>query len=433
MRRAYLPLALLAMTSLSTASDLAVRRYPNGLTWIHRQVKHNRISAFHLLFPGGVLQETPEKVGLTHLMGEVMFKGTQHHNAREISEALENLGASLGATTADDYWGLSGQSVDEAFPALWAVTREVLTQPTFPEDEFRKEQRAVLNALEAKKEHIFQVAYDRLNREVFGAHPYAWPEEGLPETVARMTARDVADWHRQRARPRGAVLVTITPDTPSHLEKLVADLAEGWPDAGELPPAPPRPVYGSGPVVVEERHPFEQGYVMLAAPAPGIQDSLYPAVKLLNVLLGSGMSSPLFRVVREEAGLAYETSSFFPSRRWGSAFVVYAGTDPGQVAKAEAKIRSLCQDFSVRPPTEEELRDARRFLLGHYRMDHQTNSRLAWYLAWWELNGLGFAFDQTYPSRIEAVTPQSVQEAARQVLGHPFTVVRILPSPSTSQ
>jgi zinc protease len=164
---------------------------------------------------------------------------------------------------------------------------------------------------------------------------------------------------------------------------------------------------------------------MLAYPAPGASDRDYAALKVLNAHLGAGMSSPLFQSVREEGGLAYEVSSFYPSRRLASALVVYAGTDPANVDQAHKKVLRTVQDLLEKPPSGEALDDAKRYIRGHYMMDHQTNGKLAWYLGWWEVLGRGHGHDAAYLKEIDAVTAEDVRRSAERLFAQPPVTVKI--------
>jgi predicted Zn-dependent peptidase len=423
-----LALALLMASSLAaraSASSVKTKTFPNGLLWIHRPVKHNHITAFRLMFPGGTLDETAANAGVTSLMTAVMFKGTAKRSALRIAQEAESLGTALGASNDEDYWEVSGQCLSDRFDAAFDLLADVLRNPSFPQDEFVKEQQSQLNDIKARRERIFNVAYDKLQAAAFGEHPYGRTEDGTEESVSKLTRRAVADWHRARTSPRGAVLVTVGDIPPAKIEKVLARAFDGWTGDAAAPSAAARTAAPAAEAWVEETHPFEQSYVMLAWPGPSVDQPDYAAVKVLNAMLGAGMSSPLFQVVREEGGLAYEVSSFFPSRRLGSAFVIYAGTDPRNLDKAREKVAELVRKFLDSTPAEKALADAKRYIRGHYMMDHQTNGRITWYLGWWEVLGRGHAYDAVYPETVQAVTAEDVRRAAERLFRQPLTGVKI--------
>lgn len=426
-RLLLIPILMTTLTSSSRADAIMKKTLPNGLIWIHQRVQHNQIMAFNLHFPGGSLQEPSEKAGLTTLMTSVMFKGTKNRSSRKIAEEVESLGASLDAGSEEDFWEMTGQVTLDNFEKLLGIFRDVLLNPIFPQDEFEKEKQALLNNIRTKDERIFNVAFDRFQAEIFGKHPYGRPSEGTEPTVLSLTRDNLAAWHKKEVSPKGAILVTVGNITAQTLEKLLLKTFDGWSVDGEADAVSTlRPTYPAKPASAVEKKPFEQSYLMMGYPAAAVSDKNYASIKVLNALLGSGMSSPLFAVVREEEGLAYEVSSFFPSRRLGSAFVVYAGTDPKNLEKAQKKIEGMIQDFLAKPLSDQALVDAKRYIRGHYMMDHQTNRSLARYLGWWELLGKNYTYDAHYVEDIQKVTAGDVKGAAKQLFSQPVTIVKVL-------
>lgn len=409
----------------STAGAVMVRDFPNGLKWIHRPVKHNRIVAVQLFIPGGLLNEPSEKAGITVLTTAVMLKGTTLRNALQLAQAMEGLGASFGVDAQPDCLSMGGQVTLDNWKGAFDLFEDILLNPSFPTAEVEKEREALLNALRTRHEQIFVVADERFRRELYGDHPYARAEEGEESTVRALTRLDLVSWHRERFRPEGAVLVTAGPVPSAALTRRVSQWVERWASGGGGARAgrPTAPLAQSKFAV--ETPEFEQSYLMIGYPAPAVGDRRYPVMKLLNALLGGGMSSPLFREVREEGTLAYEVSSFYPSRRWGGSFVVYAGMDPKNLSLAEEKVRRVLQSFVDQPPSARDLADAQNFIRGHYLMDHQTNARLAWYLGWWELLGLGHEYDLVYPRDVSGVSAGEIHALAREILSGPSVTVRV--------
>jgi len=415
----------MTMLAHATETDIIEKTLPNGVKWLHKPVRHNQIVAVRLFFPGGSTDESPKKSGLTDLMTSVMFKGTTQRTALQIAQEVESLGASMGAGSEEDYWEMSGQVIADRLSSFLDIFADILFHPTFPPEEFEKEKQAHLNGIQTKKESIFTMAYERLNKELFGPHPYGRPDSGTTETVTSLKREDLVAWHKDRINLEGAVLVTVGNLSVKKMERLLTKSFSAW----KIRPAArqkPRPIqYPVQARLAEESHSFEQSYLMLAYPAPPVTSADYPVVKVINSLLGSGMSSPLFQVVREEAGLAYEVSSFYATRRWGSAYTIYAGTDPKNLEKALQKIQGLIKRFLEEPSTEKDLADAKRQIRGRYLMDHQTNSRMAWYLGWWEILGHGYKHDVLYSKEIQAVTADDVKRTAEHLFVQPSVTVKI--------
>jgi zinc protease len=375
-----------------SAGAVMVRDFPNGLKWIHRPVKHNRIVAVQLFIPGGLLNEPAEEAGVTALTTAAMLKGTATRTALQLAQSMEGLGASFGVDAQPDCLSLGGQVTLDNWKGAFDLFEDILLNPAFPPAEVEKEREALLNALRTRHEQIFVVADERLRRELYGDHPYARAEEGEENTVRAFTREDLvvlASTNASDRRRRGLGDGRPCADR-AVLTRRVSQLVERWSFRGRRRPGRGvllRPSWPNPKSAVETPE-FEQSYLMIGHPAPAVGDRRYPVMKLLNALLGGGMSSPLFREVREEGTLAYEVSSFYPSRRWGGIFRGLRGDGPQKsfVGGGERFAAFFNRSSINRPPPRIWL-DAQSYIRGHYLMDHQTNARLAWYLGWWELAG----------------------------------------------
>ena len=135
------------------------------------------------------------------------------------------------------------------------------------------------------------------------------------------------------------------------------------------------------------------------------------------------MAGRLFAELRDRRGLAYNAAAYYDAMRGPGALVLYLGTAPDNAARAEEALNAEIERIKREPVSGEELARAKGYLLGRYAMDRRTNERQAWYLAFYELAGVGADFPRRYRRAVEAVTAADVQRAAQQYLATPTTLV----------
>ncbi len=133
--------------------------------------------------------------------------------------------------------------------------------------------------------------------------------------------------------------------------------------------------------------------VMLTFPACGVTHKNFLAMRLLDVLLGGGTQSRLFRHVREDQRLAYDTATDFPSQRQCSHFSVFALTDSSAMEETKTALLAELSELQVKPVSEDELQRAKAYLKGRYLLSHQYSAQHAFDLAWYELVGLGAGYE----------------------------------------
>ena len=166
---------------------------------------------------------------------------------------------------------------------------------------------------------------------------------------------------------------------------------------------------------------------MVGWQAPGANHKDQVPMKVLNTLLGGGMSSRLFVVLRENLGLAYVVSSFFPTRLDVSQWVIYLGLPAGKLPVASRKLKELLEKFAKEGPTGRELAQAKAMIRGAFLMDRQSRRRQAWYKAWWEFLGRGPKYGEEFLAQVDAVTAKTVQSLLQKVLAQPRVTVTVTP------
>jgi zinc protease len=417
-----------------------VTRFQNRT--VHRQVLSNGIvllvtenpsadiiSARCFMGVGG-RWDSREQVGLSHLVGAVMTKGTVNHTSFALAEQVEAVGASLGTDSAADYFLISVKTVSQDFGSIFALAADVIRFPTFPESQVELERKQALQAIRSQQEQPFNVAMDHLRRTMYGDHPYAISGLGTVETVEKLTREDLCQYHRTYFRPDSLVISMagrITPEEAlTQVEKVFGDWARPQMPKRRLNLAQ---VISQPQKVVEVRE-TQQSVVVLGyhAPAAPVGVSMedqeaYAALKLLNTYLGSGLSSRLFVELREKRGLAYEVSAFYPTRQDGAQFGVYIGTAPQNTVVAMEGLRQQIDRLKETPLSPEEIQISKQKLLGQYALGKQTCSQLAQVLGWYETLGLGVTFDETFQAEIAAVSAEGILRTAAQYFGEPYLSV----------
>jgi predicted Zn-dependent peptidase len=339
------------------------------------------------------------------------------------------VGAALGAHALEDYTELGFSAPVASLSRILDVTADSLTGASFPSPEVIKERAHVLAALKSRKDTLFNVAYDAFSAALFGSHhPYGRPVDGTEPTVLRLTRRALQTWHRDTIRPDRAVFSMVAPLAGRSARRLIGRYLQSWAERKT-------PGYAADLAAkrlsqdrdIHLRAPFEQAYLMTGVSAPHVLDPDYPILKVLNTIVGGGMSSRLFLRLREELGLAYEVSSFFSTRLAPSQWVIYLGTPPEKLRLARRELEKVLQTLREKGPTDMEVRQAKAMVEGAYLMDTQTRRRQAWYAAWWTFLGKSPEYDRQYLRVLQRVTAREVRDLARRLLARPRVTVEVTP------
>lgn len=397
-------------------------RYPSGLTLLVRENPSAPVVAVSLQVRMGTRWERPETAGLSNFLQQVMVKGTAQRNAQEIAEAVEEIGGNLSVSVDSDFSEIRGTALADHWKTLLGLVADLALRPSLPPDEIEKERRLILSQIQSRRDLPFTLTFDTLLAVLYGSHPYGLPVLGERSAVERLDRALLLDHYRRHYRA-GRIVLAVSGRVSARavvgeVGRLFQDLP-GDPEPAE--PALPPPADPNARQVLGR--PAAQAQILVGYLAPPLSHPDYPAVKVLSALLGGGMSGRLFTELRNKQGLAYSLGALYPSRMDTGFVVIHMGTAPENMDRAEEGIRRETARLRQERVTDEELQRAKAYLLGNLAMDRRTNARQAWYLAFFELEGVGHEFLDRYVKAVDAVTAEDVQRVAGAYLAKPTTVM----------
>jgi zinc protease len=397
------------------ASRLDPRRevLANGLVLLWNESHDSPSVAVRGTFPAGAARESLEQAGLAGLTARLLRRGTPRRDARRISEAVEDLGASFAFSGGTEEAGFSIKCLGRDLGTLLDLVRELLEEPAFAETEVEKTRGELLTALREQEDSTHAQAHQAIYRMLYPErHPYSRSSSGTRETVERLTAEDLRAFHRAYYAADGmkvSIAGALDPDLA--LTKLGAWFA-GRPAA---PPMPDWRVEAFGEPQTARIPMAHKSQVDLVIAGPGIphDHADYYPFWMANVILGGiGLMGRLGERVREQQGMAYSVSCRSISRLWGGEWMATAGVAPENVDRAVELILEEVRRLREGGVTEEELADARDYLTGSVPLRMETNDGIAGYLLNCEYYGMGLDYIYRYPEEIRAQTREMLHAAA---------------------
>lgn len=372
--------------------------------------------SMQLWFNGGGLADPPDKRGLATVTSSLLREGTKQRSSRDIAEQLATLGASLSASAgpASGESTVSVTGLSDYLDATLALAADVIRHPTFPQAELDKFRTRFLAQLQIQRANPGFQAQEQFMRAIYGEHPGALvvPDEAV---IERLTSADLAAFHAARYRPNNALLIAHGDIT---LQQLAARLERhfgDWPKADLDKVSLPQPKAPDKPrVLLVDRPGSVQASLWVGSMGIERNSDDYFAVLVMNHILGGGPASRLFMNLREDKGYTYGVYSSFT----GTTFpgVVVASTDV-RTAVTEGAMHELNQELqriAGEPVSAQELTNARRALIGRFALSLDSPQALMSNVATQKIYRLPADYWDTYPQRVEAVTPADIQRVAKK-------------------
>jgi zinc protease len=398
---------------------------PNGLRLIVVENHAHPVVSVNLLVGSGSAAVPGERVGLAGLFAELLPKGTATRSGSELSGAIERTGGSIGAGSAEDYINVYASVLAEHLPLAMELVADVTLNPSFPEDEVAASRDRALSQLQQWMADPSYLAHRRFTERLYGRHPYG--RYRTPETLASLDREAMVAFHRTHFTPGNAMLVVAGDVSAARVEEMARSRFGGW-RGGEAP----RTAYGGIPasaptrILLVHRPGAVQSSVRAGRNTIRAADADYPALLVLNKILGGGTDSRLFSILREQKGWTYGAFSDVDRPRDMGRLMAGMDVRSEVTDSAVAEMLTQLRRITAEPVTAQELESAKGYLVGSFPIGIQTANDVASQVALTRLKGLPIEDLLQRRERISAVSVDDVRRVAARYLRPDSLVVTVV-------
>jgi len=388
--------------------------FPNGLRLVVKEARATDLACVQVWIRAGGFLEDERTSGMCHVIEHLVFKGTEIGGPGSLDAEIENLGGLLEASTEKDWTRFSCTLAGRYVGKVIAVIGDALRRPRFRPEDWEAERPVVREEIQQVRlnpeayvaQHLFDLAYEK--------HPYRWDVRGNLPFVNTLDVQQVRAFYQKHYLPAQMVVVVVGDVDPAGVERAVRAAFAADTAAPKAPPALPP---DERPCPRATRRPlpglYLSGYVGLAFPAPAV--SALPdthAMDVLLTLLEHGGTGRLPRALRNVGGTV---SALYETRRQTGLFLVTAATGRVEPEPVEALLRREFDFLAAHAIPPEEVAMAKNQLRGSYALDNEPYVGQAGTLGYYAaIDRWQFAAD--YLAQIQAITPEQVQECARNYL-----------------
>jgi predicted Zn-dependent peptidase len=315
--------------------------------------------AIHVL--SGSRDEDPSIGGASHFIEHLLFKGTEKRSSYQITTELDAIGAQPNACTSQEGVTYYVKALSSDLPQAFDVLSDMFLNSNFPEKEIEMERGVVLEEIKRSEDNPDRYLHNRFAAGFWEGHPLGRPVLGPPEVISKITRDQLMQHMHQRYVPKSTVVAAAGNIDHDSIVSLV-DSYLGSTPAREPAPKPAASPAGK-PGLQIARHnlrDMQQVQFYLGYPSIPPTDSRYWSMQVLRLVLGGGMSSRLFREVREERGLAYSVGAYLLEYSDRPAFVVVAGCNSSRAQEAIDVCHHEVLKLSKEKLTPLSLEDAKR-------------------------------------------------------------------------
>ena len=388
---------------------------PGGLTVLTERVATVRSAALGVWVRSASAHEIGAKMGVSHLLEHMVFKGTERRSAQEIALALEARGGSLDAYTSRDTTAFQARVLDADLPRAVDVLTDLVRRPLLRDADLQLERKVVLEEISTVEDTPDDLVFEHLSRVMWPRHSYGYSILGTRETVSALSVGDLRQLHTRAYYPGNCVIAASGNITHEQLLQLLAE--QGWFEpagAGTEAAALGLPAVAPAVRGTEARFPKDsaQTHIVFATDSVPFADRGKHAIMVLANTMGGGMSSRLFQRVREELGLAYAIYTFTTFHQRTGVVGTYVGTQPSTAAQAVAAIREEYAKLAREGLRGDALADAKQQTQGQLVLSLESPTSRMYRLAGFAVYGEPYQSLDQMVARVAGLTEDEVAAAA---------------------
>ena len=388
----------------------------NGLRVVTTPVPTAQSVSVNVFVGVGSRGEDRSQNGLSHYLEHMLFKGSQRWpSTMAIAETIEGAGGVLNAFTAKEitcYWN---QVPFDRLGLALEVLADMIINPLLDGEEIDRERTVVQQEIKRAHDQPSAWAGELLSRACYGDQPIGWPIAGSEETVGGLQRPDFLEHMRRWYTPDNMVLSVAGNTTHQTLLSMARKLFGGL-EASPAPAFEPARDGIPGENALAESRDIAQCNLGIGLRALSRTDPDRYALMILNTILGRGMSSRLFKEVRERRGLAYAVGSSVSRHNDTGALVISAGVSPEKLQEAARVILEEVFKLTEEPVPEEEMVKARDYTVGTFRLSLETTMALAHRAGENLLTTAEIEPVEVVVAKLEAVTAEDVRRVARRLI-----------------
>ena len=393
----------------------------NGLKIVLAERHTVPVVNFNLQIDAGYASDQFAIPGVAGLAMDMLDEGTKNLDALQISEELALLGSNLNSGSNLDMSSVSLSTLKSNLDASLDIYADVILNPTFPENEFKRLQKQRLATIQQEKATPVPMALRVLPKLMYGQdHAYSNPftGSGTEQSINNMRPEDLKKFHRTWFKPNNSTLIVVGDITLAEISGKLESRFKGW-KAGDVPQKNISKVaQQKEPIVyIMDRPGSIQSLILAGHLAPPKANPDEVAIECMNNILGGQFVARVNMNLREDKHWAYGAFTFIVDARGQRPYLVYAPVQTDKTKESVAELQKELNDIiSSRPPTKQELKrvidNMTLELPGSWETANEVGGAIN------EIVRFGYEDDhfQGYAQRVEAVTLEQVAEAAKKVV-----------------
>jgi len=389
--------------------------FKNGLRVLLVPQPQSLASTVLILVEAGSEYETKKINGLSHFLEHMTFKGTTRRpRPGMIADELAALGAQSNAFTSQEYTGYWAKVENHKLPQILDITADLYLNPIFNSEEIERERGVVIEELNMYEDTPARKVQEVFMALLYGDQPAGWEVGGKKEIIRRLKREDFIEYRNKHYISPGTVAVVAGQFSPPAVLKMIRGFFFNLKRRPKVVKPRTKEAQRKPQVAVKFKE-SDQTHLVLGVHAFSIFDRRRYALQVLSDVLGGGMSSRLFKKVRNEMGAAYYVGSEPDFYLDHGHLAVSAGVDHGKIEDVVKAVLGELRRLGDEAVPQKELQRSKDHLIGNFIISLETSDALAGYYGDQEILTQKLLRPVEIIDKINSVKAGDVKRVAREI------------------
>ena len=395
----------------------------NGTKFWLAQEKSIPFVSLEIRFRGGTSMDDNKTRGAVSFMTAMLEEGAGELDAQAFSKARDSIAASFNFDVSRDNLSVSARFLSDTREEAIQLLKQALTTPRFDKEAMERVRKQIISIIASNQKNQNKIAQSKLYELTFPDHIYSSSGLGSTEKITLLNGNDLRQAHKV-AITRDRISVSIVGDI-SEIQaiEMLDELLENLPNSSKSLPKRVRANLDLGTVLVDYPSPQSVAFFTFKGISRTDQD-FFAAFVMNHILGGGGFNSRLMKKIREERGLTYSVNTSLAQYDHAELYLGMFQSSNDKISEAIGILKKEIALLANNGVNQEELEEAKKFLIGAYPLRFDGNVRIANILAGMQFMGLDKEYIKLRNVMVSAVTSEDVARVAKRLLSSKeFTLV----------
>ena len=361
------------------------------------------------------LQFDTAKPLLNVAVNTMLTEGTKTLTASQIADKVDFYGAFLQVDFGYDHSQVTLYSLVKHLPNTLPVIKDILTNSIFPEQELETYVRNQQQKLQVSLQKNDVVARRLANKAMYGDMIYGYSPEA--EDYKTLYRADMLAHFKQQYQPSNCTLIIAGKIEADTLTLLKEEFGDTWANPAEKAEiTQPEPIPATEHFYYKEKADALQSAIRMGMPSINRIHPDFPALQILNTVLGGYFGSRLMNNIREDKGYTYGIGSGIGSLKQGGSLFIATEVGADVCKAALTEIEKEINLLKTDPIPAEELALVQNYMLGSLLGSLENVFSHADKFKNLYFSGLGYEYYDRYTQTIKTITADDLLALANKYL-----------------